>query len=82
MKAEHVLVRALTLPELENDKSLVDFLIELQTNGRGLPKDDEGLKQWTLDLLTNGTEHANVSNVQGEWKRRCDELFERFEEET
>lgn len=82
-KAENVLIRALSLPELENDNSLVDFLIDLQTDGRGLSQDEGEFKQWVLDLVVNNVEpgRAKPTSLKGEWKRRCDAMFEKFENE-
>lgn len=77
------MIRALSLPELQDDNSLVDFLIELQTNGKGLSQDEGAFKQWMLDLTMNGVNSGKPSpiNLKGEWKRRCDVLFEKFNKE-
>lgn len=82
-KAEGVLIRALSLPELQNDNSLVDFLIELQTDGKGLSQDEGVFKQWILDLMMNSVNSGGSSplKLEGEWKKRCDALFERFNKE-
>jgi hypothetical protein len=68
-----IIAKALHRTDLENDKGLVDVLIELQTDGQGFSNDQATFKNWVLDVLINDKSSAQrLRGLNGEWKRRCD----------
>ncbi|KDR80079.1 hypothetical protein GALMADRAFT_1361054 [Galerina marginata CBS 339.88] len=74
--AEESLAKALRIPQLENDSGVIDSLINLQTAGRGLPKDKKKFKEWSNRIFgdTTGSESAmRMRDVGGLWRKRCEE---------
>lgn len=64
--AQKTLARALRRKDLENDSGLVDKLVEILTDGKGMPGDVDSFEQWLKGL-------GDICDaVEGEWKRRCD----------
>ncbi|EDR11276.1 uncharacterized protein LACBIDRAFT_293413 [Laccaria bicolor S238N-H82] len=77
--AQDAIARALRRPDLENDKNLVDRLIDLLTGGKGMSNDEGTFKNWMLDVLINDRRSSErLSGIDGEWRRRCDEQFARW----
>lgn len=71
--------RALHRSDLENDPGLVDRLIELQTEGKGMPQDEIAFKTWMLDIMINDKiSSKRVNGIRGEWSRRCDEQLAKW----
>ncbi|KAF9002939.1 hypothetical protein BDQ17DRAFT_510234 [Cyathus striatus] len=69
--AMDTLASALRIPNLENNKDLVDRLLSLQTDGRGLPNQAEEFKTWMKNLLVDDPLSAKrMEGVQGEWRNR------------
>jgi hypothetical protein len=59
---------------------LVDRLIELLTDGKGLSNDEAKFKQWMLDLGVNGgPESRKLLRLKGEWKRQLDAKFAQWQ---
>ena len=55
-------------PELEDDMRLANRLIELQTDGKGLPNNLEDFDRWTDLVLMRNKESAKVmKEIQGSW---------------
>ncbi|KAG6889743.1 hypothetical protein C0995_015041 [Termitomyces sp. Mi166 len=50
--AKDTIARGLRLPQLENNKDLVDRLIELYMDGKNLSDDEGVFKDWVLDITT------------------------------
>jgi hypothetical protein len=72
--------RAFERPELENEGALVDRLIELLTDGQGLPNDEANFKQWALDIGINvGLNSGKVLKLKGKWRRRMDAKFAQWQ---
>jgi len=77
--AQDAISRALRRPDLENDSGLVDRLIELQTDGKGLPQDENAFKTWILDVMINDKKSAKrIYGIKGEWGRRCNEQLAKW----
>ncbi|KDR80070.1 hypothetical protein GALMADRAFT_242294 [Galerina marginata CBS 339.88] len=75
-QAEESLAKALRIPQLEDNTEVVDSLIELQTAGRGFPKDFTAFKEWSNKVVddTAGSESAmRMRDVGGLWRKRYDE---------
>jgi hypothetical protein len=73
------LTRALRRKELESDKGLVDKLIEILTDGKGLSNDEGVFKSWILDVSINDPKTGEMlSGLGGEWKRRIHAQFARW----
>ncbi|TFK42924.1 hypothetical protein BDQ12DRAFT_696320 [Crucibulum laeve] len=78
-EAQEAIARALRRSDLENDKGLVDRLIELLTDGKGLSDDEGTFKCWILDILINDKKTSGrVKGLKGEWKRRLDAQFAKW----
>lgn len=74
--AKDSVARALRRPDLENDSGLVDRLIDLYTNGKGLSDDQGTFKNWMLDICINDRQSSErLSGIKGEWQRRCSAQF-------
>ncbi|RDB23978.1 hypothetical protein Hypma_008832 [Hypsizygus marmoreus] len=77
--AKDVIARALRLPGLEDDGGLVDRLIELYTDGKGLSDNEEVFKNWTLDICINDARSSKrLRGIKGEWRRRLDAQFAKW----
>ncbi|GLB35307.1 hypothetical protein LshimejAT787_0208720 [Lyophyllum shimeji] len=77
--AKDAVAAALKLPELENDSGLVDRLIELYTDGKGLSNDEAVFKNWTLDIMINDSKSSErLRGLKGEWRRRLDAQFAKW----
>ncbi|KAH9483734.1 Small glutamine-rich tetratricopeptide repeat-containing protein 2 [Psilocybe cubensis] len=73
------IARGLRRKELENDVGLVDRLIELMTDGKGLSDDEETYKNWWLDVSINDARSSErLRGIQGEWKKRCAAQLEKW----
>ncbi|KDR80069.1 hypothetical protein GALMADRAFT_1177526 [Galerina marginata CBS 339.88] len=72
-QAEESLARALRRPQLENDANLVDCLIALQTDRKGLPMDKEAFEDWSRRLFGNTGSGRRMKNVRGLWHKRCED---------
>ncbi|KDR80066.1 hypothetical protein GALMADRAFT_242286 [Galerina marginata CBS 339.88] len=72
-QAEESLARALRRPRLENDANLVDCLIALQTDRKGLPMDKEAFEDWSRRLFGNTDSSRRMKNVRGLWRKRCED---------
>jgi hypothetical protein len=72
--------RALGRPELENDNGLVDKFIDLLTDGKGLSNEESEFKSWAVDrMLNQGREGGQLMNAPGEFKRRLDAQFAKWQ---
>ncbi|EAU88152.1 hypothetical protein CC1G_03824 [Coprinopsis cinerea okayama7 len=75
-EAREAITRALRKKELENDSGLVDKLIELTTDGKGLSNDEAVFKQWMLDIMITDKKTGDLLHgLGGEWKRRISAQF-------
>ncbi|KAJ2925094.1 hypothetical protein H1R20_g11991, partial [Candolleomyces eurysporus] len=73
-EAQEALAQALRLPELENEVGLVDMFIDLQTDGKGLPENDEEFEAFIKRLLEEDKESVErVKNINGLWRKRITE---------
>ncbi|KDR80078.1 hypothetical protein GALMADRAFT_242308 [Galerina marginata CBS 339.88] len=72
-QAEESLARPLRLPQLENHAGLVDCLIALQTDGLGLPTDQDGFMEWSKRVFGNTDSGRRMKNVRGLWRKRCED---------
>ncbi|KAF8884885.1 hypothetical protein CPB84DRAFT_1850516 [Gymnopilus junonius] len=77
-QAEESIARALRLPQLENHGGLVDHLIMLQTDGKGLPKDRNAFADWSRKLLFENESAERMKSVGGLWRKRYQELEGKF----
>ncbi|KAF9036708.1 hypothetical protein BJ165DRAFT_1614896 [Panaeolus papilionaceus] len=67
-----VIINAIQRDDLKDHAGLVDRLIDLVTDGKGLPKDGHGMKKWVLHIQLKD-ERAMAREwhkVEGEWERR------------
>ncbi len=82
-EAQKVLVQGLRRKELVDHFGLADQLISLQTEGKGL----QGLGQvefdaWLKHILIEDTRSAELmTNLQGAWKKRCEEYQKKLHDE-
>lgn len=77
--AKDAIARGLRRKDLENDVGLVDRLIELKTDGKGLFNNEETFKKWWLDVSINDAKSSDrLYGIQGEWKRRCAAQLEKW----
>ncbi|KAG6909441.1 hypothetical protein DXG01_000426 [Tephrocybe rancida] len=77
--AKDAIARGLLLPELENEKALVDRLIELYTDGKGFSEDEDIFKTWVLDILINDRRSfQRLGKLQGGWRQRLDAHFTKW----
>ncbi|KAF5353197.1 hypothetical protein D9756_007781 [Leucocoprinus leucothites] len=73
-KAQETLASGLRRRELQDDASLVDRLIYLQTEGKGLPDDEEELLAWQELMLVEDEESAKMmKGISGLWRKRVEE---------
>lgn len=71
--AKDAVARALGRQELENDLGLADRLIDLYTDGKGFPDEEEHFKSWMLEVHHNHKKSSErLRYIGGEWTRRCD----------
>ncbi|KAF6757819.1 hypothetical protein DFP72DRAFT_890783 [Ephemerocybe angulata] len=71
VKAKQVLAQALSKPELQDEVGLVDMLIDLQTDEKGLPEDDEEFKLVARRIMYEDEDSAKmVKDVAGLWRER------------
>ncbi|KAF5336561.1 hypothetical protein D9611_006505 [Ephemerocybe angulata] len=69
--AQRAIAEALRRPDLRNDIGLVETLIDLQTGGKGLPKDYEAFKRMAQNILHDDRESAiRVKDIGGLWRER------------
>ncbi|KAF8892650.1 hypothetical protein BD779DRAFT_1670316 [Infundibulicybe gibba] len=71
--AQDAIVRALRLKELQDDKGLVDRLIEIQTGGKGLSEDKVLFRSWFSEV----SKSERMAGIGGEWPRRCQAWLEK-----
>lgn len=77
--SKDVIARALRRPDLEDDNGLVDLIINLHTDGKGLSDDEETFKSWMVEILLNNRQSAKrLSGLKGGWKQRCDAQFAKW----
>ncbi|KAF6747198.1 hypothetical protein DFP72DRAFT_613572 [Ephemerocybe angulata] len=70
-KAQDAIAEGLRLPELQNESGLVDILIGLQTDGKGLPEDDEEFRRVARRILHDDQESSKrVEDIKGLWRER------------
>ncbi|XP_006464176.1 hypothetical protein AGABI2DRAFT_226231 [Agaricus bisporus var. bisporus H97] len=70
-KAKEAIARGLRRTDLRDDAGLVDRLIELQTDGKGLSEDEEEFLAWKELILVEDDESAKMmKDVDGLWRRR------------
>jgi len=78
-EAQDAIARALRRKDLENDVGLVDRLVELMTEGKGLSNDEHTFKNWVSDVMVNDEKSSErLSGLKGEWERRMNAHFEKF----
>jgi hypothetical protein len=71
-EAQEAVARGLRRSELQDDMGLANRLIELQTDGKGLPNNLEDFDQWMDGVLTSNKESAKLmEGIQGLWKKYC-----------
>lgn len=64
------------------DEGLVNLLINLYTNGKGLSNDGETFKNWMLDIMFNDTPHnLRLKNVKGLWAEKLDAKLKQWNKE-
>ncbi|KAF6757825.1 hypothetical protein DFP72DRAFT_225175 [Ephemerocybe angulata] len=69
--AQRAIAEALRRPDLRNEIGLVETLIDLQTGGKGLPKDYEAFKRMAQNILHDDRESAiRVKDIGGLWRER------------
>ena len=78
-QAEEAIAKALRLPELENHEGLVDQLIKLQTDGKGLPEKRKAFTKWSRKFFGQGESADRMRNVGGLWRKRCEAHKKLFE---
>ena len=65
-------MRGLRCPKLQDDEGLANHLIELQTDGKGLPNNLEDFDHWMDEVSMGNKETAKLmGGIQGSWKRCC-----------
>jgi hypothetical protein len=69
-KAQETLANGLRRPELQNEAGLVDRLLLLQTDGRGLADDEEEFLAWRELTLV---EDEMMKGIGGLYKNRLDQ---------
>ncbi|KAF9446927.1 hypothetical protein P691DRAFT_803272 [Macrolepiota fuliginosa MF-IS2] len=70
-KAKETLVRGLRRTDLQNEPGLVDKLIQLQTDGKGFPENEEELLAWQELVLVEDEESVKMmEGVHGLWRKR------------
>ncbi|KAH6918910.1 hypothetical protein BKA70DRAFT_1367014 [Coprinopsis sp. MPI-PUGE-AT-0042] len=77
--AVEAITRALRRKELESDTGLVDKLVEILTDGKGLSDDEGVFKNWIIDVSINDPKSGEMlKGLGGEWKRRINAHFARW----
>ncbi|KAF8155611.1 hypothetical protein B0H34DRAFT_714033 [Crassisporium funariophilum] len=72
-QAQEAITRALRRPQLENHHGLVDHLISLQTEGKGIPQDRDSFQAWLQNLLVDDqVSRKRMQGIGGEWRMRCE----------
>jgi hypothetical protein len=73
--AQEAVARGLRRPELQDDMRLANRLIELQTDGKGLPSGNlQEFDRWMVEMLVGSEESAKMMmGIEGSWKKICDE---------
>lgn len=69
-KAMDTLARALTREDLKHDTDLAKSLIVLQTDGKGLPQNEEDMEEWKQKVLAGDVASAKRMKevpVDGAW---------------
>lgn len=79
-EAIEALIRGLKRKELEDESGLVDRLIDLLTNGKGLSDEEGVFKQWMIDITINDKRPfaRSLMDLEGEYKRRIGAQFDKF----
>ncbi|KAG6828672.1 hypothetical protein H0H92_007087 [Tricholoma furcatifolium] len=78
--AKDAIARGLHLPELENDKGLVDRLIELYTGGKGFPENEDVFKEWLQDVtVSDKNSFTRLDGVKGGWQHKISEHLKKWE---
>ncbi|KAJ3576049.1 hypothetical protein NP233_g686 [Leucocoprinus birnbaumii] len=79
-KAQETLANGLRRPDLENDPSLVDRLILLQTDGKGFPNNEEEFLAWQELVLVEDEESAKMmKGIDGLWKKRAHQHLKKLQ---
>jgi hypothetical protein len=75
--AMEAMCRALRRPALSKNEQMLDALISLQTDGKGLATTEAELKDWILDIMINDERSSNMMRGVKEsgtgWSKRVDE---------
>jgi hypothetical protein len=80
--AQSAIADALCRPEFADNEGLVDLLIELQTNGRGVPTRETEFKSWVVDTQIGDVANVKRMNgVEGAYKRRIEGYLESFKKQ-
>lgn len=70
-QALDALAEGLRLKGLENEAGLVDMFVDMQTDGKGLPEDDEVFQKVAKTILEEDKESAKrVKDIGGLWRKR------------
>ena len=73
------ITKALRRKELESDNGLVDKLVEILTDGKGLSDDEGVFKGWILDICINDPKTGDLlDKLGGGWKERINAQFAKF----
>ena len=78
-QAEEAIAKALRLPRLENHEGLVDQLIKLQTDGKGLPNDRNAFVEWSRKIFDEAENADRMQDVGGLWRKRFEARKKQFE---
>ncbi|KAG7094259.1 hypothetical protein E1B28_007863 [Marasmius oreades] len=82
-EAQDAVVRGLKRSELERDTSLADVLIELQTDGKGLPEDLGSFNEWFSRITETDVESAKrLKGLKGAWLDKCDQHRRKMESQA
>lgn len=70
-KALDALAEGLRLKDLQNEVGLVDMFVDMQTDGKGLPEDDEEFQKVAKRIMEEDKESAKrVKDIGGLWRER------------
>jgi hypothetical protein len=79
--AMDTLARALRRKDLEDDKVLVNELIQLYTVNKGFSDNEQEFKSWLSKVTIEDEESKwRLRGVKGEWQRRIDAQLAMWEE--
>lgn len=80
--AKDIVAKAISRPALSMDEGLVNLLINLYTDGKGLPDDEETFRNWMLDIMFNDSPHnLRLKNVKGLWAEKLDAKLKQWSRE-